>query len=215
MNDDSLIVLIHSSSSPIIKLIWIEEINKASTLIQNNIDLFPLTKLIWDQSQMKINDERVNITLLCGNNPYCIEVAGVNNENNYCYNGISLGIQTILQKYAQFIIEVGEIPYEEATYEFLYKYITENKISRIETEVEFVIQNIQNNLYSSFYQDSEDLRQRIERNLNLVNSITIISGIGLIVVSLFVILIEIQRLYTVVLFGTHKTQILIHNVNEQ
>ena len=48
-----------------------------------------------------------------------------------------------------------------------------------------------------------------------MNSITIISGIGLIGVSLFVILIEIQRLYTVVLFGTHKTQILIPNVNEQ
>ena len=94
---------------------------------------------------------------------------------------------------------------KSVTYEFLYQYIRENKISRIETEVEFVIQNIQNNLYISFYKDSEELRQRIERNLNLVNSITIISGIGLIVVSLFVIIIEIQRLYTVVLFGTHKT----------
>ena len=74
MNDDSLIVLIHLSSSPIIKLIWIEEINKASTLIQNNIDLFPLTKLIWDQSQMKINDERVNITLLCETIPIVLKL---------------------------------------------------------------------------------------------------------------------------------------------
>lgn len=74
--------------------------NSASTLIENNIGNFPLTKILWDQSQLKINDERVDIPLLCAYNPYCIEVAGTNNENNYCYNGISLGIQTILQKYA-------------------------------------------------------------------------------------------------------------------
>ena len=186
---------------------YIYDITLATIHIEESIDKFPLTKKIWTQSQLKLEDKSINLTVLCDGNSFCEEVA-----NNYCYDGISLGIQTILQKFDQFISEVGNVTFEQASFLYLYSYIKTNRISNIETEVEFVINNVQNNFYKSFNEDSNQLRRKIEKVLNVVNSLTIIIGIGFVGFSLLWMIIKVQMLYKVIQFGTCKLQILINNV---
>ena len=82
------------------------------------------------------------------------------------------------------------------------------------TEVEFVINNVQNNFYKSFKEDSKELRREVEKVLNVVNSLTIIIGIGFVGFSLLWMIIKIQMIYKVIIFGTCKLQILINNVKD-
>ena len=73
---------------------------------------------------------------------------------------------------------------------------------------------MQNNFYKSFKEDSKELRREVEKVLNVVNSLTIIIGIGFVGFSLLWMIIKIQMIYKVIIFGTCKLQILINNVKD-
>ena len=72
------------------------------------------------------------------------------------------------------------------------------------TEVEFVINNVQNNFYKSFKEDSKELKREVEKVLNVVNSLTIIIGIGFVGFSLLWMIIKIQMIYKVIIFNEKK-----------
>ena len=69
-------------------------------------------------------------------------------------------------------------------------------------------------IYKSFKEDSKELRREVEKVLNVVNSLTIIIGIGFVGFSLLWMIIKIQMIYKVIIFGTCKLQILINNVKD-
>ena len=73
---------------------------------------------------------------------------------------------------------------------------------------------MQNNFYKSFKEDSKELRREVEKVLNVVNSLTRILGIGFVGFSLLWMIIKIQMIYKVIIFGTCKLQILINNVKD-
>ena len=191
---------------------WMEMIDSESNLIASNAYKFPLTNALLEQNQMKISDKNIKMDLICGDNQICMNELQLGNQNNYCNDGIDLGVKTILQKYSQIISEIGVVTNQDLNLKYITEYVKANKLSTLESTVEFIIQQVQLTLYDCFQIDNLNLRKSKERSMDIVNSSTIIIGLGFIAIAVIWINIVIKNMFEIVLFGTKKVKLLLKNL---
>lgn len=188
---------------------WLEIIDSSSNLIESSSYKFPLTNQFLEQNKMKMSDKKINLNLICGDSQICINELKLGNQNNYCNDGVDLGLKTILQKFTQIISELGRISNEDINLKYITDYVKNNKLSTLESTVEFIIQQVQVSLYDCFQADHTNLRKTKERNMRIVNFTTIILGLGFIVAAVILINVVIKNMFEIVFFGTKKTKLLL------
>ena len=173
---------------------WTSILEEQSTYVNTNLNNFPLAKKIWDQMDLKIADPQMDINILCGSNPYCVNVLTDDQGINYCNDGINLGINAMLHKFTQIVQELGEYNRNISTLDDIREYNKIVNINDIETTVEFVISQVQVNLYDNYDKDSKDLRRMREKNLAVICSVTFVIGTGMILAIVVLHLVKIKRL---------------------
>ena len=101
---------------------------------------------------------------------------------------------------------------QDLNLKYITEYVKANKLSTLESTVEFIIQQVQLTLYDCFQIDNLNLRKSKERSMDIVNSSTIIIGLGFIAIAVIWINIVIKNMFEIVLFGTKKTKLLLKNL---
>ena len=187
---------------------WIDIVNKADELLEEKVKFFPNTNNIRYLFQQKIeNVSQEKIIEMCGNNTACI--TELNTENGYCRGGISLCIQTILQKCSEIITELTIANTTEL--DFMYEYAIEKKINKLEETLEFVMGRIKTYLYDSYFYDSNHLRLISQKDLDIINIVSfafqLISSFGVVLIFQAVL----SKLHKQVVFSSYEMNCFMAN----
>ena len=187
---------------------WIDIVNKADETLEEKVKFFPNTNNIRYLFQQKIeNVSQEKIVEMCGNDTACITELGT--ENGYCRGGISLCIQTILQKCAELITDLTIA--NTTNIDYMHVYAVENKINKLEETLEFVMGRIKTYLYDSFFYDSTHLKSISQKDLDIIN---IVSFIFQLVSSFGVVLIfqiVLSKLHKQVVFSSYEMNCFMAN----
>jgi hypothetical protein len=186
---------------------WTNILEEQSGYVNLNLNFFPLSKELWSQMKLKLDDPNYNIDILCNNDPYCKNLLEEENGNNYCNKGIEMGIKAIIHKFEQIIQELGQLNNTIGLNE-IKKYWQKIKMNGIEITIEFVISQIQINLYKKYDNDCNNLRTLKEESLILLYSVTFIVGTGVIFTVIIYYFLKIKNLFQVTSFGTYKIKLL-------
>ena len=188
--------------------IWSES-DSQMLILNEKLSEFPKTNLIFQHTLKKISDPTIDIGLLCSNNTFCMEVI---QQGSYLTDGIELGIKTILKKYSQIITELSATPANEMSFIFARNYCRDNLLSPLELDVEFVIQQVQFTLYSSFHSDYIEMKRKIENIMKGLSIISLIAIFCCIVIIVLVLYCKIKETSNVIYFGTTKIKQFYYNL---
>ena len=188
--------------------IWSES-DSQMLILNEKLPEFSKTNLIFQHTLKKISDPTIDFGLLCNNNTMCIEVI---QQGLYLTDGIELGIKTILKKYSQLITELSVIPVNQMSLPFVQNYCKENLMSPLELDVEFVIQQVQFTLYSSFHSDYIEMKRKIENIMKGLSIISLIVIFCCIVIIVLVLYCKVKETSNVIYFGTTKIKQFYYNL---
>lgn len=162
-------------------------------LFDNIILHFPLTGTIQQQTLLKNTDPNYNITILCGDDQLCRKILMM--DNNFCTNGIDLGISTMFQKYFQIINDFKTHNYQSITIEEIKEYFIVNNMDDVEQTIDFVLIRVQQVLYEALMIDGEKLRIQSEKYVYQMTFPTMLITLVINIVFILVIYLYINQIY--------------------
>ena len=128
-------------------------------------------KNFWNQINLPINNEEIDLDYLCNNYTLCILF--LNKSNGICSKSVFLGYNVIIQKYINIINdyllfqELNENMNRTLMENFIYK----NSFSELQENSEIIFSLIQTNFYYNFLSDFQDTKESLKKKTEILNII--------------------------------------------
>lgn len=172
---------------------YMNEILVNQELFPDNKVYFPMTGELHYQTTLKINDPQFDINTICDKDEKCRET--IHMENNFCSEGIELGIYTMLQKYYQIIRDFQSRPDTPITLMEIVTYFRQNNLAALERTIDFVFVPVQRKIYDLFRIDSTLLAIKLQANVIIISAVTMAITLLITVSLIFTLYLHINSKY--------------------
>ena len=127
-------------------------------------DLYSILKVPWNETSIR---EKI-----CGKNLKCLFILETEKESKLVTDGLLIALDAIFQKilntYNDYLLGKKEYSQEE-----LIKKVIDNEFQLMETTLSFVINIVQELIYSGFMNDEDNIKKNFQSQINLFNIIAI------------------------------------------
>ena len=157
-------------------------------------ELYSILKVPWNNTSIKKK--------ICGNNEKCLKILETYSESKLVTDGLLIALDAIFQKILNTFNDYLQSKNFDYNQNELIKKLIDNEFQLMESTLNFVINVVQDLVYSGFYNDENNIKKGFQSKINLFNTIAIFYCFMVLIVVMFGIINHISTISELIGDGT-------------